>query len=85
MNGNIGYQGLLVACGLAGMNEKETRVVLESAGFSLESGDMKRSRRKAETWTRALFERSITPNEFEEEMHEAMSAGSKKLSSLRGS
>ena len=85
MDSNTGYQGLLVACGLAGMTEKETRIVVEAAGFELNPEDVKRTRRRAGVWTRALFDRSITPGEFEEEMHEAMSAGSKKLSSLRGS
>ena len=85
MKGNLGYNGLLVACGLAGMTDKETRLVLEDAGFEMDSSDLKRCKRRATVWTQALFERSITPAEFEEEMHSAMSVGSKKILSLRGS
>ena len=74
MKSNLGYNGLLVACSLAGMGEKETGLVLEGVGFEMDPGDLKRSRRRASVWTQALFERAITPEEFEEEMRLEMSA-----------
>ena len=80
MGEHVGRNALLLACSMAGMSEKEISIVVTEAGLGPpDKTDVKTAARRARVWTNALFERSITPGEFEEEMWNAVDGNSKQL------